>query len=302
MASGFGFRRRAGAGGGGGGVGAAEEPAGWGRVAGCGCHWRCSFLSVAVGDWLAVDWRLAIWWLAIWWLMVGWASGGGGWIQAVGATARAILLARFRVLVFHAPAHCWTGIERWERPRRGLTHPRGIERSACRIRRWLQYRRFWPCCPEPGFLMVARFSPDAFAFGLETPSGGLRSPCTWAARVGFRGDVTPLGPGCRTCWCQCTAFMYAWQGSCVTEFSRRQAVFCTGAGDGKGNSAAGVFAGGAAGAGAVPAAGRCLFVGSRGCCGWGWSTVRLGRIPSRDGSACLLPAGTRGGRLQGVLT
>ena len=66
---------------------------------------------------------------------------------------------RFRVLVFHAPAHCWTGIERWERPRRGLTHPRGIERSACRIRRWLQYRRFWPCCPEPGFLRL----PDCFS-------------------------------------------------------------------------------------------------------------------------------------------
>ena len=104
----------------------------------------------------------------------GWrlASGGGGWIQAVGATARAILLARFRVLVFHAPAHCWTGIERWERPRRGLTHPRGIERSACRIRRWLQYRRFGPCCPEPGFLMVARFFSRCFLPGwICSPTG-----------------------------------------------------------------------------------------------------------------------------------
>ena len=106
----------------------------------------CSFLMVAIGDWLAVDgWRLMV-------------DGGLG----IGVSGRldsgcrsygqGYFACRFRVLVFHAPAHCWTGIERWERPRRGLTHPRGIERSACRIRRWLQYRRFWPCCPEPGFL------------------------------------------------------------------------------------------------------------------------------------------------------
>ena len=82
----------------------------------------------------------------------------------------------------------WTGLERWERPRRGLTHPRGIERSACRIRRWLQYRRFWPCCPEPGFLVIARFSPDAFLpLGLQSDG----SPCTWAAGLALGGRHFP---------------------------------------------------------------------------------------------------------------
>ena len=75
-------------GGGGGGAGAAEEPAGFDRAGGCGFSWGdAPFVMVGIGDWLAVDdWRL----------MVGWASGlAGGWIQAVGATARAILLADF---------------------------------------------------------------------------------------------------------------------------------------------------------------------------------------------------------------
>ena len=117
---------------------------------------RCSFAMVAIG----------------WWLVVGGLHRElGGWIQAVGATARAILLARFRVLVFHAPAHCWTGIERWERPRRGLTHPRGIERSACRIRRWLQYRRFGRVVLNPVFVIARCFSRCFLPGWVCSPTG-----------------------------------------------------------------------------------------------------------------------------------
>ena len=131
------------------------------------------------------------------WRLIGRLLSGGLGIGVSGrldsgcrSYGQGYFACRFRVLVFHAPAHCWTGIERWERPRRGLTHPRGIERSACRIRRWLQYRRFWPCCPEPGFLVIARlFLPDAFAFGLETQPDG--SPCTWAAGPAFGGTLLP---------------------------------------------------------------------------------------------------------------
>ena len=80
------------------------------------------YVMAAIGGWLAIDWRLMV---DGWWLAVG--IGRGRLDSGCRSYGQGYFACRFRVLVFHAPAHCWTGIERWERPRRGLTHPRGIE-------------------------------------------------------------------------------------------------------------------------------------------------------------------------------
>ena len=122
----------------------------------------------------------------------GLGIGGGRLSSGCRSYGQGYFACRFRVLVFHAPAHCWTGIERWEHPRRGLTHPRGIERSACRIRRWLQYRRLWPCCPEPGFLGdCPLFLPMPLPLDLRrSPAGRL---CTLAAGPAFGVTLLPRG-------------------------------------------------------------------------------------------------------------
>ena len=136
----------AGTGGGGGVAGAVEEVAGLVPVMGYGSHGAMLLSIVVVGGRLVV-----VGWLMFdgWWLAVG--IGRGRLDSGCRSYGQGYFACRFRVLVFHAPAHCWTGIERWERPRRGLTHPRGIERSACRIRRWLQYRRFGRVVLNPVF-------------------------------------------------------------------------------------------------------------------------------------------------------
>ena len=217
MASGFGFRRRAGASGGGGGVGAAEEPAGLGRVAGCGCHWRCSFLSVAVGDWLAVDWRLAIWWLAIWWLMVGWASGVGRLDSGCRSYGQGYFACKISCPSFPCPGPLLDRHRAVGTPAAWPDTPPWNRAECVPDPTMVAIPTVWPCCPEPGFCDCPIILPMPLPLDLRRRPVGCGRRVLGRRGLAFGGTSLPWGRVAGLADCQCTASMYAWQGSCVTE-------------------------------------------------------------------------------------